>query len=87
MALPTSIGMQTDSTPSSQNVGSNQSIGYESNETGNSRDLDSNGNDQVNAQSKRVFTRNIALSNIKKAGQKVHVQVSEMSERFIGEGA
>ena len=48
MALPTSIGMQTDSTPSSQNVGSNQSIGYESNETGNSRDLDSNGNGMLN---------------------------------------
>ena len=43
--------------------------------------------DGINVTRKRGYTRNIALSREKKAGKKVKVQVSEVSERVIGEGA
>ncbi|XP_071905847.1 uncharacterized protein [Coffea arabica] len=87
MTSQEAAGMQTNRTPTSQHVGSNQAIGCESNETESMQDLESNGSDQVTLKRKRGYTRNIALSNEKKAGKKVNITVSEISGRLVGEGA
>ena len=43
MTSQEAAGMQTDGTPTSQHVGSNQTIGCQSNETESMQDLESNG--------------------------------------------